>query len=95
MLSPRSSPSILTLTIGYIQQITEKLDRHDEMTLENLDHAIMNYVERRNELKKPILDSLEEETLSIEDLNMANLNVVHNESECALMKLQQSMNQFN
>ena len=52
----------------------------------------MNYVERRNELKKPILDSLEEETLSIEDLNMANLNVVHNESECALMKLQQTMN---
>lgn len=94
MMSPRSSPSILTIAINYIQQITEKLDRHDEGSLESLDHAIMNYVERRNELKRPILESLEEETLSIEDLNMANLNVVHNESECALMKLQQAMTEF-
>lgn len=78
VLSPRSSPSILNLSINYIEQITEKLERHDEISLENLDHAIMKYVERRNQIKKPILDSLEEETLSIEDLNMANLNVVHN-----------------
>ena len=54
----------------------------------------MKYVDKRNEIKKPILESLDEETLTIEDLNMANLNVVHNESECAYMKLQQTMNEF-
>ena len=44
VLSPRSSPSILNLSINYIEQITEKLERHDEISLENLDHAIMKYV---------------------------------------------------
>lgn len=65
MVSPRSSPNILNLSVGYIQQISEKLDKYEERALENLDHAISNYVERRNDMKRPILEELEEETIAI------------------------------
>lgn len=44
LLSPRPSVNILPLTITYIQQITDKLDKYDEPNLENLDHTIMRYV---------------------------------------------------
>jgi hypothetical protein len=46
-------------------------------------------------MKKPVLESLEEDSLSIENLNMSNLNVLHNASEAAYLQLQLSMEEFN
>ena len=43
-LPPKSSVNILPLTITYIQQITDKIDKYNEPYLENLDHVIMKYV---------------------------------------------------
>ena len=43
-LPPKSSLNVLPLTITYIQQITDKIDKYHEPHLENLDHAIMKYV---------------------------------------------------
>lgn len=55
----------------------------------------MKYVEKRNELRKPILEDLQQQTLTIDNLNIANLNILHNESQCALLSLEKEMNDFD
>lgn len=50
----------------------------------------MKYVENRNAQRRPILEDLD--TLTIENLNIPNLNLLHNESQCALLALQQELN---
>ena len=47
LTSPRSG-SLVMLTLTYLPQITEKLEKIDEETLRKLDEQIMKYVDKRN-----------------------------------------------
>ena len=93
LTSPRSG-SLVMLTLTYLPQITEKLEKIDEETLRKLDEQIMKYVDKRNQLRKPILEDLEQQTLTIDNLNIANLNILHNESQCALLNLEREFEEF-
>lgn len=55
----------------------------------------MKYVESRNVQRKPILEELENETLTIDNLNIANLNLLHNEAQCAILNLDQELSEFD
>lgn len=45
-------------------------------------------------MRRPILEDLDEESLSIENLTMANLDLLHNTSEGALLQLGKEIAEF-
>ena len=91
--SPKAN-SLVALTLSYLDQLISKLELIAEPSLNDLDAAITAYIQKRAELKRPILEELDEENLNIENLTIANLNTAYNETQKNLIELEMMMGRF-
>ena len=58
-------PGIITLTCAYLPQITAKLQYYPHNCLSQLDAHISEYIQRRHQLRQPILDELDSQPTEI------------------------------